>query len=89
VSTPTPEEFRAVGFTAAAAEFPLSNSAAEIVAIHNGVARIAMPPAFFYAPNAYMRDWLEALGERLARGETVRDPDGRWHTPDRLRKLAA
>ena len=82
--TPTPEQFRAVGFTGAAAAYPLSPAAQEIVAEHNGVSADMMPETFRYAPNPAMRDWLEALGASPVR----RHESGRWLLPSELAALA-
>ena len=82
--TPTPEEFRAVGFTEAAANFPLSEEGIAIVAEHNGVEPDRMPRAFRYAPNPWMRDWLEILGQRKAQGLPTRHESGRWLVPAEL-----
>jgi hypothetical protein len=79
-----PCPFRAVGFTAAAAAFPLSHAGQLVVAAHNGVTVDRMPEAFRFAPNAGMKLWLEALGELLLAGACVRDDDGRWWTMARL-----
>jgi hypothetical protein len=77
---PSAAQFRDVGFTADAANFPLSRAAQEVVAEHNGVTVERMPEAFKYAPNAYMRDWLEALGSAATR----RHASGRWLLPREL-----
>lgn len=70
-------EFRRAGFTGAACNFPLTPEGAAIVAEHNGLTVEQIPPAWHYAPNAFMRDWLNDLGARKARGEVVRI-NGRW-----------
>ena len=82
--TPTPEEFRAVGFTAVAAEYPLSEAGSAIVAEHNGVQLDRMPVAFRYAPNPWMHAWLEDLGRRKAAGLPTRHESGRWLVPGEL-----
>lgn len=79
--TPTPEQFRAVGFTAAAAEFPLSEAGCAIIAEHNGVESAQMPAAFRYAPNPWMHAWIEELGRRKAAGLATRHETGRWLVP--------
>jgi len=56
---PSPSDFRAAGFTAAAASFPLSDAACQWLADFNGVPVEKMPLAWRYAPNEYMRKWLE------------------------------
>jgi len=83
--TPTPEEFRAVGFTAAAADHPLSEAGSAIVAEHNGVEPNRMPVAFRYAPNPWMHAWLEELGQRKMAGLPVRHESGRWLIPSELK----
>jgi hypothetical protein len=77
------EAFREAGFTGAACNFPLTAEGAVIIAQHNGIAVEQMPRSFFYAPNAYMQSWMNDLGARQARGETVRD-GRRWLTPTEL-----
>ena len=59
MADPTEADFRAAGFTAAARAFPLSAGAQQWLADFNGVAVAAMPDAWRFAPNAWMRDWLE------------------------------
>jgi len=81
---PTPEEFRAIGFTAAAADHPLSDAACAIVAEHNGVEPDRMPRAFRYAPNPWMHAWLEELGRRRTAGLPTRHESGRWLVPAEL-----
>ena len=66
MSTPTDADFRAAGFTGAARAFPLSAVAQQWVANFNGVEVGAMPDAWRFAPNAWMRDWLEREAERWA-----------------------
>ena len=74
------EDFRAVGFTGAARNFPLNEAGKRAVASLNGTTVAKMPAAFCYAPNAYMRDWMEWLGLELEegrplfRGDRVRHP---------------
>lgn len=81
---PTTEEFRAVGFTAAAAKYPLSEAGCAIVAEHNGVESEHMPHAFRYAPNPWMHAWIEELGRRRASGMPTRHESGRWLVPSEL-----
>lgn len=60
----TEEELRLTGFTAAAAAFPLSEAAVRWLARYNGVpAGMAVPRGWHYAPNEYMRRWIEKLAE--------------------------
>ena len=68
MSTPADADFRAAGFTGAARAFPLSAVAQQWVANFNGVEVGAMPGAWRFAPNAWMRDWLEREAERWAMG---------------------
>lgn len=56
---PTEEEFRAVGYTKKAANFPLSQRALEALCAYNGVTVERAPEAWGYAPNAAMRDYWE------------------------------
>ena len=81
---PTPEEFRAVGFSAVAADHLLSEEGCAIVAEHNGVEPDRMPRAFRYAPNPWMHAWLEELGRRKAAGLPTRHESGRWLVPSEL-----
>lgn len=60
-STPTEAEFRAAGFTAIAANYPLSEAVCQWLADFNGVRVEQMPRAWRYAPNAYMQNYLEAV----------------------------
>jgi hypothetical protein len=83
-ATPTPEQFRKVGFTANAVNFPLSPTGQAIIAEHNGVTVDYLPEACRYSSNAHMHRWIEALGEAKAAGLPYRDPDGRLWTPARL-----
>ena len=75
---PTPAEFRAVGFTAAAAQYPLSDNGIAIIADHNGVLPEQLPRAFCYSSNAYMHEWIEALGRAREEGKETRHESGRW-----------
>ncbi len=56
---PSDAEFREAGFTGAAREFPLSDAACAWLAAFNGVKIEQMPRAWRYAPNEWMRDYLE------------------------------
>ena len=78
--TPTPEQFRAVGFTANAVNYPLSPAGQAIIAEHNGVTVDRMPEAFRYSSNVYMHAWIEALALAPVR----RHPSGRWLLPSEL-----
>lgn len=82
---PTEAEFRAVGFTAAAADHPLSEAGCAIIAEHNGVRVEQLPRAFRYSSNAYMHLWIEALGRAKATGRRTRGQDGRWLPMDALK----
>lgn len=66
-------DFREVGFTDDAINFPLSPGAACIVAEHNGIPPHLMPTEFWFAPNEYMRDWLEWLAVQKATGQPYKD----------------
>ena len=79
-----PSPFRAIGFTAEAENWPLSDAGAAIIAEHNGVPLDKLPPLMRHASCGGMHRWLEALGAHKAAGRQVRDPDGRWWTPARL-----
>lgn len=68
---PTEAEFRAAGFTDAARAFPLSERAGRWLARFNGVPYERMPPAWHFAPNAYMLEYCEAR----AGAETLTLPD--------------
>lgn len=60
LDAPTDDEFRAVGFTATALNYPLSERAFAWLCRFNGVEPSAkVPRAWKYAPNAYMLAWLE------------------------------
>ena len=80
---PTPDQFRAIGFTTAAA-FPLSSAGLAIIAEHNGVSIDRLPAAARYSSNAWMHRWIEALGHARIGGRPIRDADGRWHSPKEL-----
>jgi hypothetical protein len=79
-----PLNFRGVGFTEAAAAFPLSPAGQKIIADHNGVRVDQLPAEFRYASGPGMHRWIEALGRLLIAGACVRDDDGRWWTMARL-----
>lgn len=81
-----PLKFRSVGFTDAAIDFPLSEGAIEIIAIHNGVDVSKLPQEFKYAPNVWMCCWIELLADKKSRGHVVRDGT-RWLSPEELEKL--
>ena len=78
--TPTPEQFRAVGFTADAVNYPLSYAGQCIIAEHNGVSVESLPEAFRYSSGPYMHRWIEALGAVA----NPRHPSGRWLLPREL-----
>ncbi len=59
MTTPTAADFRAAGFDANAINYPLSEAACQWLADFNGIEIEKMPAAWRYAPNAYMRDYLE------------------------------
>ena len=77
-------DFRKVGFTADAINYPLSEGGKEIVALHNGVGVATMPAEFSYAPNLYMQRWMDALGARLEVGLAVKHDSGRWLQPSEI-----
>lgn len=74
-------DFRAAGYTDAAANYPLSGRAMAVMEDCCGLPRTSMPPAYFYAPNAYMRDWLDQLGGLLEKGRPIKDELGRYLSP--------
>lgn len=55
----TDEQLRAAGFTAASRAFPRSEAGAVWIAAYNGVPFDKIPPAWCYASNAWMRDYVE------------------------------
>lgn len=61
---PTETQFRAIGFTAAAAHFPLSNRAFLWRCNFNGIKPAAAPTSWRYAPNVYMQTWLDRVAEQ-------------------------
>ena len=77
---PSAADFRAVGFTAAAANYPLSPAGQAVIAEHNGVTVESLPPAFRYSSGPYMHSWIEALG----RAKVNRHKSGRWLLPHEL-----
>ena len=77
---PTPEQFRHVGFTADAVNYPLSLAGQAIIAEHNGVTVESLPDAFRYSSGPGMHRWIEALGA----AKVKRHPSGRWLLPKEL-----
>jgi len=60
VSAPTHEQFREIGFTGEAAQYPLSEAAYQWLRWFNGVPDgYEVPDTWRYAPNAYMQEYLE------------------------------
>jgi len=86
VETPV-SRFRKVGFSADAENYPLSDAGLLIVAEHNGIQVEKLMDEFRYAPNPHMQKWLDALGRARLEGHSVRDPDRRWWTRDRLQEI--
>ena len=76
--------FRAVGFSNQAINFPLSLSGQQIIAMHNGVHADQLPEAARYSSNAYMHKWIERLGEEMAAGHVVNHDNGAWLTLNEL-----
>jgi hypothetical protein len=68
-------EFRKVGFTAAALDYPLSDAACAVIAEFNGVDAEKMPLGWRYAPNLYMHRWMEWLGKEKAAGRSIWNAD--------------
>lgn len=66
MSAPSPEQFRAAGFTAAAAAFPRPPEAIEALRRFNGVpADVPNPKAWEFFPNEHMRDnWQRYYGDK-------------------------
>lgn len=60
----TDEALRQAGFTSDARQFPLSEAGFQWLCHYNGAKPEQAPPAWRYAPNAYMQRWLNLLGER-------------------------
>jgi hypothetical protein len=78
-------DFRKIGFTADAVNYPLTGGGKRIVAMHNGVSVEQMPVEFGYAPNAHMHQWMNALGERLDAGLPVKIENAtRWLLPKEI-----
>lgn len=63
------EDFRAGGLTGSACNFPMSYNAIALQAERNSTTPENLPWANRFASNAYMRDWLEQLGELRSKGE--------------------
>lgn len=53
------EEFRAAGFTGAARNYPLNDEGFAWLCAFNGIAPEQAPRAWRYAPNAYMKEYIE------------------------------
>lgn len=70
--------FRAIGYTDEAINYPLSPAGISIIAEHNGVSPDQLPEAARYSSGPYMHKWIEALGSARGLDRTVRDADGRW-----------
>ncbi len=64
---PLDAEFRVAGFTGEARKYPLSEKAVEWLAAFNGVPIDKVPITWHYAPNAWMQEWMELLGELYLR----------------------
>jgi hypothetical protein len=60
---PTDEEFRDVGFTSAARQYPRSELGNAMMAAFNGVTVDELPEAMKFYPNPYMRDAWERVAE--------------------------
>jgi hypothetical protein len=60
---PTEDEFRAAGYTARAAEYPLSEEAFRRKCEFNKVKPENAPLAWRYAPNLYMQEFWEGKRE--------------------------
>lgn len=67
----TDQQLRNAGYTALARNYPFSEAAARWVARFNGISFEEMPTAWWYAPNMFMRNMIEGLGEinEMARGD--------------------
>lgn len=61
--TPTHEEFRAVGYTGAAAQYPMDELAIKMIAAWNGVRPDQLPEAFKYHPNQWSLDAWTRVAE--------------------------
>lgn len=64
MSVPTEEEFRASGWTKAAANFPLSEGAVKVRCAYNGITIEQAPRTWWYAPNAYVQADLESKAKQ-------------------------
>ncbi len=84
-NVPTDEEFRKAGFTAEAANYPLTTSAVRVLAEFNGVTPEQLPQTYHYAPNPGMQLWLDELGNRDDRGLPIYQSPGRLITPSQYR----
>lgn len=70
---PTEKEFRDTGYTANAANFPLSEGAFACLCAWNGIAPDRAPKTWRYSPNAFCRDAWErvaALNSERSLAET-------------------
>lgn len=83
---PTDEDFRKVGFSGEAVYWRRSSFALSIAAQVANVPVEKLPPTYHFSPNHLMLMWYENLGFYQALGYKVRDDDGRWWTPDRLKE---
>ena len=61
---PTEDDFRKLGLTAAAVNYPLSDRAFAWLAKFNGVTVEQMPMFSNYAPNAVMQKYCDAMAEK-------------------------
>ncbi len=73
MTSTAPCPFRAVGFTADAANYPLSANGLALIAEFNGVAVDALPLGARHSSSAGMHAWIESLGARKASGQPYRD----------------
>lgn len=80
-----PCPFRSIGFTAAAAQYPLGADGLEIIAEHNGVTVDRLPFAARFSSGPGMHDWMTRLGSRKAAGLPYRHPSGRFLLPSEIR----
>lgn len=76
--TPTDLDFRAVGYTALARNYPLSAAAVAVKSEYNGG---TLPAAARYAPNAYCQQWWEWLAREREAGRDIWDQPGRLRLP--------
>lgn len=77
-------DFRKIGFTPDAINYPLTDAGQQVIAMFNGVSVEQMPPEFGYSSNKSMNNWINALGERLTMGLPVKHETGRLLLPSEL-----